>query len=117
MAGLVAGIRRVRCRQWEGCRGGSKSVVPVIGWGKHAVLEGCRVAGEGTMGGKIGMVAGDAYRRGPVQGMMPVECSRCPEGGVGWCVVECQSLHQGEADLCCWGYWGKWRGDNGKGKG
>jgi len=54
--------------------------------------------------------------RGPVQGVMPVEGIRCPEDGMGWCVVVYQPLHQREVDQWCWGGWGRWHGERGKGK-
>jgi len=67
--------------------------------------------------GEIGVVAGEVrYCHNPVQGMMPVEGIWCPEGSMGWCVVVDQPLHQGEVDQWCWGGWGRFHGELGKGK-
>jgi len=55
--------------------------------------------GREGMGGEGGVVAGGVrYCHILVQGRMPAECIRCPEGGMGWCVVVDQPLHQGEVD-------------------
>jgi len=100
VTGLVAGVR-VRCRRW----------VPVGGWIGDAVLEDCRVEGEGISGRGV-VVAGEPMGgRGPVPGMLLVEGSRCPDGGVGWSGVGDQPLHHGEADRRCWGSGcGRWLG-------
>ncbi len=62
-------------------------------------------------------VSGPLGCRGLVQGMMPVEGIRCPEGSINWYVVVYQPPHQGEVDRWCWGGRGRWRGGRGKGRG
>jgi len=104
VTGLVAGVGWVRCRRW----------VPVGGWIGDAVLEDCRMEEEG-ISSRSGVVAGEPMGgRGPVPGMLLVEGSRCPEGGVGWSGVVDQPLHHGEVDHRCWrsgcGRWLGWQG-------
>jgi len=83
--------------------------VLVSGWIGDAVLDGCQVENK-SISSRSGAVAGEPMGgHGLVLGILQVENIWCPEGGMGWCCVVDQPLHQGEVDHWCWRRdWGRW---------
>jgi len=76
---------------WKGCQGSGEPFVPVIR------QIGCSQAAREIVGYSV-VLGKRVWQGGSVQDMVLVEGIRCPEGGVCWCVVVYQSLHQGEVE-------------------
>jgi len=87
----LASVRWVGCQWWEGGQGSGEPFVPVIR------QIGCSQAAREIVGYSV-VFGRRVWQGGSVQDMVLVEGIRCPEGGVCWCVVVYQSLHQGEVE-------------------